>query len=221
MKRIAIDINDVIRDYTGNFAKVYKRYVDEDFDADSFTLKQFDYKEAFGFKSRQEFNEFVYVDFPYEHYGCATTCHRNTGARFCDWVENDLTDVEDVPEVLLVSPMELGLTIQSTCFFLSKLPCRVREIYFPQNSATIWDRCDALVTANPNLIAGKPEGKTVFKIAMPYNGNVKGDYEFPSFMELMNDENRTLVKWMTGETAEMSGEEASVDEKTETENDER
>ena len=74
-------------------------------------------------------------------------------------------------------------------FFISKLDCNIREIYLPKDSTTIWDRCDVLITANPNLIECKPEGKISVKIDFEYNENCKSDYEFQSFSDLVSDEN--------------------------------
>ena len=58
---------------------------------------------------------------------------------------------------------------------------------------TIWDKCDILITANPNLIQNKPENKTVIKIKAPYNKNVKGDFEYDNFTSLIREDgNKTL-----------------------------
>lgn len=190
MKRVAIDINDVIRNFSKNFSIVYKKFVDSSLDVDAFKINDFDLSKVFGFKSRREYSNFVYVDYPYELFGCADACHRNLGSRLCDWVANDLTNIENRPEILLVSPFEYALTIQSTCYFLSRLPCRIREIYFPEDSSTIWDRCDILITANPNLISNVPEGKIVVKIKTDYNKHCEAEHEYNSLMDLMNDEEK-------------------------------
>jgi hypothetical protein len=194
MKRIAIDINDVVRNFSKNFGVVYQKFVDSSLDTDKLKITDFDLSKVFNFKSKQEYSNFVYIDYPYELFGCAEACHRNLGARLCDWIGNDLTNIEDRPEILLVSPFEYALTIQSTCHFLSHLPCRIREIYFPEDSRTIWNRCDILITANPNLLSSVPEGKTVVKIKTDYNGHCEAEHEYNSLMDLMNDEEQKFIK---------------------------
>ena len=198
-KVIAIDLNDVIREYTKTFAKLIQRFVNENFDPDTFEPKTFEFWKEFGFETKDEYLEFVYVDFSYELFGCANGTHRNVGARFNIWTSNDLMDIENYPEFIIVSPFEQGLTIQSTFFFLSKLPCRIREIYFPKNSATIWDKCDILITANPNLVKNCPEGKTVIKIDMSYNQDAETRFHFPTFMDVMDDPKQTVIKLFNGE----------------------
>lgn len=88
--------------------------------------------------------------------------------------------------------MENELTIQSTYYFLSKIGCRVREVYLPKDSNTVWNKCDVLITANPLFIETKPKDKQIVKIKTTYNEELKGDYEFDSFIEFMGDENNIL-----------------------------
>ena len=81
-------------------------------------------------------------------------------------------------EVIFVSPMEYGLSIGNTYFFLSKLGTKVREVYLPNDSLTIWDKCDVLITANPKLLESKPEGKVSIKIKADYNKECEADYTY-------------------------------------------
>jgi hypothetical protein len=125
-------------------------------------------------------------------------------ANFELWQQTTLRnfDEDKLPNLMIVSPFEMTTSIQATLEFLSKRMFRVREIYFPIDSMTIWDRCDILITANPTLLENKPEGKISFKINTPYNKDVKGDYEFNSMMEVIQDTNDTLVKIIEGKTTE-------------------
>ena len=63
----------------------------------------------------------------------------------------------------------------------------MREIYLPMDSSTIWDKCDVLVTATPNLISNKPDGKIVVKIEMPYNKDIESDYSYQKLSDFLND----------------------------------
>ena len=189
-KVIAIDINDTIRDNLLQFANVYKKFRDNSFDMKEDEFENFDLYEYTNFENRDAYNNFKYVDCAFELYGRAEPMEKMLPYRFNDWVQNTMKDFEeeDVPEIIFVSPFEIGLTIQATLSFLSKISSRVREYYFPVDSSTIWDKCDILITANPNLLSNVPEGKTAIKIKMPYNQNVECEYEFDNMMALINDE---------------------------------
>lgn len=202
-KTIAIDINDVLRDYTGQFIKIYNKVIDPSFDIDEDDVTSFDFKEVFPFRSIDDYNAFKYEDAPYEIFARAEPMERMLPARLNDWIYITLHDLDadKVPNVIMVSPFEAHLTIQATLVFLSNNIARVREFYFPQDSATIWDRCDILITANPNLIANVPEGKTVIKITAPYNKDVETKYEFESLMKVIQDPDETIVKLLEEEEA--------------------
>lgn len=194
--RIAIDLNDVIRDYTRQFYKMYKKVIDPDFEIDYDDVTDHDFMKVFPFENKDAYNRFVYEDCPYEIFGRAEIMERKLSTEMNLWVQNTMRNFDEGknPDLLLVSPFEMGLTIQSTLAFLSRIGTRVREYYFPIDSKTIWDKCDILITANPKLIESKPEGKIVFKIDAPYNKDVKGDYDFETFRELIADEEQTLIK---------------------------
>ena len=199
--KIAIDINDVLRDFTSQFKNYYIKGIDPSFEIEDDEITSFDFSEIFPFKDRNAYNMFKYVDFAFELYGRAEPMDKMLPYRFNDWTQKTLKDLdkEYIPDIMLVSPFETGKSIQSTYAFLSKISSSVREIYFPIDSSTIWDRCDILITANPNLIENVPEGKTVVKIEMPYNKNVETKYTFKSLMDVINDENETIIKILTCE----------------------
>jgi len=195
-KKIAIDLNDVIRDYTSQFIDQYTKNIDPDCEIELEDVTDFDFYNVFHFDSREDYSNFKYVDYAYELFLKAQPMDRMLSYRFNDWLQTTLRDLEEenIPEVMLVSPLEANLTIQATLGFLSKLPSRVREIYFPVDSATIWDRCDILITANPNLISNVPEGKTVIKVEAPYNKDVECKYTFKSMMDIITDKEDTIIK---------------------------
>lgn len=199
--KIAIDINDVLRDFTTQFKNYYIRFIDPAFEIEDEDIDSFNLMDVFPFKDRKEYNKFRYIDYPFELHARAEATDRMLPYRFNDWTEKTLRNLDDdkVPEIMLVSPFEMGLTIQSTFSFLAKINARIREVYFPVDSMTIWDRCDILITANPNLIKNKPEGKTVIKIEMPYNVSAEAKYSFKSMMDVINDPNETVIKILNGE----------------------
>lgn len=195
-KIIAIDINDTIRDNLYQFRKVYQKFIDPTFEIELEDISDYDFYNIFPFENRDAYNEFKYVDCPFELYARAECCDKNLLIKLNDWLNNTLRDFEeeDIPNVMYVSPMEMGLTIQSTLGFLNRICTRVREYYFPTDSLTIWDRCDILITANPKLIENCPENKTVLVVTTPYNKNIESNYRFKSLMDIINDENQTIIK---------------------------
>ena len=196
MKRIAIDINDVLRDFTHQFITQYQKHIDGDFDIDDDEVTNVNYGEVFPFESDDAYKMFRYVDNAFELYGCAEPVDKMLPYRFNDWLQNTMRDFdeEDVPEIMLVSPLEANLTIQSTLAFLAKFASRVREIYFPVDSSTVWDRCDILITANPLFLNNVPENKTVIKINKPYNKDIETEYSFDSMMDVINDKEEIMRK---------------------------
>lgn len=194
--RIGVDLNGVIRDYAGQFLKCYKKYVDSDCEISYDDIDSFDLSEVFHFEDRKDYERFVYEDYAYELFAVAEPMERDTIAVFNDWTQNTLmdADTDEETKVMIFSPFEMGLTIQSSLSFMSARSIRCREFYFPVDSMTIYDYCDIVITANPNLIKNCPDGKTVFKIETPYNKNIQCEHTFKSLKELIRDEHETLLK---------------------------
>ena len=63
---IAVDLNDVLRDYTRNFGQYFKRSLDPDIDLEQVEVKSNKMNEVFDFESRSEYERFVYEDYPWE-----------------------------------------------------------------------------------------------------------------------------------------------------------
>ena len=139
---LAIDINDVIRDNMFQFKNVYQRYIDGGFDIDLNDIDTYNMLDHYPFDSETDLNQFKYVDFAFELYGRAETCDKMLSYALNDYLEKTLRDIDDVPNVILFSPFEIGLTIQSTFSFLAARTIRTRELYFPIDSMTIYDRAD-------------------------------------------------------------------------------
>ena len=188
--KIAIDLNDVVRDYTYNFLMYYVKGYNHQFNADDFNETTNDMELALPFKTTRAYEKFVYEDYPFELFGKCPTCTRNLTEQLNEWTEKTLKDIDtDEPiEVMFVSPMEYGSSIGNTYFFLSKLGTKIREVYLPTNSLTIWGRCDVLVTANPSLLAEKPDGKVSVKVRKEYNKETVADYEYETLSMFLTDE---------------------------------
>lgn len=198
---IAIDINDVIRDYTRQFIKYYQKVIDPSFEIEYDDVDDFEFMNVFPFKDENgdndimEYYKFKYEDCAFELFGRSDVMERRLPTDFNLWTQNTLKNFEEdkIPNVIIVSPFEMNLSIQSTLAFLSRIGVRIREYYFPTDSQTIWNKCDILITANPKLIENKPENKIAVKINTPYNKETQSDYTFDSLCDVINDENKTIL----------------------------
>ena len=185
--KIAIDLNDVIRDYSNNFLSMYLNYYNHDFDTTDFEMWTNDMQVLLEFKTERAYQKFVYEDYPFELFCKCGTCTKKLPVELKEWVASlKDKDVKEPIEVMFVSPMEYGASISYTYAFIGNLGCGVREVYLPMDSRTIWDKCDVLVTANPIFLNNKPENKKVVKIKTEYNTECKGDYEFKKISDFFN-----------------------------------
>ena len=184
--KIAIDLNDVIRDYSRNFVKYFKKGINHSFNEDEIIFYTNDMEVLLPFTSNEQYRRFVYEDYPFELYSKCPVVDKNLARDLNEWIEFTLPD-DDV-DTIFVSPMECDLTIQSTYSFLAKIGSRVREVYFPIDSSTVWDKCDVLITANPRFFTNKKEGKKIIKINKDYNKDCVADLTYNSLLEVIQDE---------------------------------
>lgn len=185
--KIAIDLNDVVRDYSRNFVKYFKKGINHAFEEDDVDFYTNDMQILLPFNSEEQYRRFVYEDYPFELYGKCPIVDKNLGRDLNEWIEFEMPDEDN--EIMFVSPMECNLTIQSTFSFLAKIGSRIREVYFPVDSSTVWDKCDILITANPRFFANKKDGKKIVKINKDYNKECVADIEYDSLMDVIQDKN--------------------------------
>lgn len=190
MIKIGIEINNVIRDYNSQIAKYYKKEFDNTLDISSIPLNNCIITDVLKFKSKIDKHNFIYVDYPYEIFGCANSIHRNLPSRLNDWLD-EISNFEDEDvEILLFGLREQALSIQSTYYFLSKSGCRVREVIFPKKTQEVWDRCDVVITTDCDVIENKPDNKKLILIDKQYNNNLsnKAHLIYNSLMEIISDD---------------------------------
>ena len=190
---IGIDVNDVLRDYTGQFEYAFNKYMDESFRLGDDEPSTFDFSVAFPFVTQKDYENFRYTDYPFELNGRADPVSQTVHANLNRWINTDLDDTDERPEVIIFSALESQLTIQATLAYLSWNMCRVRELAFPVDSSKMWERCDVIVTANPNILASKPDGKKSVKIEAPYNKDSEADFTFKDLESMMSDENKSVL----------------------------
>lgn len=188
--KIAIELNNIVRDINSQFLKYYQKDIDKNFDGEKLNKHTLHFIDSLPFKSKKEKNEFIYVDYPYEIFGCASTMHRQLAVMINNWIY-ELSNLEDDTYSLsFFSLIEEGLSIQSTYFFLSKIGSRVREMFFPKDGKTMWLNADVIITTNERIVKTKPKGKVVVTIRLDDNDktNSKADLVYESLMDIITDE---------------------------------
>ena len=74
--KIAIDLNDVVREYTDNFLRYYVERYNHEFDYDDFEPYTDDKEILFPFKTREAYERFTYWDYAFELYGKCPVCEK-------------------------------------------------------------------------------------------------------------------------------------------------
>lgn len=189
MITIGIELNHVVRDINSQIIKYYSRdvnYIDED-EVDTTD----DISKYCIFSSKHEKNNFIYIDYPYEIFGCAKTMEKNLSAKITNWL-SDIENIEDEDiRIAFYSLDEEALTIQSTYFFLSKTGTRVREVFFPKNLQEIWSHFDVVITANNTILENDaPIGKRIVKINRKFNENIgiEQNLSYNNLSDIISDE---------------------------------
>ena len=191
--KIGISINEVLRDFIGQFIYTYDKYIVPELEADGVTVPDleiedvtsFNLMDHFEFKDINRFNTFLYLEAPLEIFGHADLMSDGLMNHFNNFLVNIKDDEEH--EVYLVS-REVDKSIPSTYFFLSKTGCKADKIQFYPSNENEWDGIDVLVTANVVALENKPQGKISIKVKSPYNKDVKADYEIDTILDFINDE---------------------------------
>lgn len=180
--RIAIELDNIVRDNNAQALKYYWKGYDNNFDEDV-DLGCSDLLSMLPFKSNKARKEFREIDYPYELFGCAKTTQKNLHVEMEDWMESN----EDI-EVIYFSLHESALVIQSTYFFLSK-GSKVRAMMFPKKAKDIWKHCDVAVTIDKDVVNSKPTDKKVIVVRKSDNKKMqdKADIVYDDLISMLHD----------------------------------
>lgn len=192
MITIAIELNHVIRNVNKQLLKYYQRDYHPEMETDKIDEKRENVLETYiKFDSKRERNEFIYIDYPYEIFGCAKAMDKNLPRDITSWME-EMTNREDEEfRIIYYSLSEEALTIQSSYFFLSKLGTRVREVIFPKDIDELKDKCDVIISSDEkSLTWAKENDKLPVKILS--NGNNEADdddkFAYATMEDVINDD---------------------------------
>jgi hypothetical protein len=191
MITIGVELNDVVRDIKKQMLKYFKKEFGSDYDPDDIESSEDIFEKGYiKFNSKKDEKNFIYIDYPYELFGCAKPMEKNLPTKINQWL-TDMSNIDDEEfRVIYFSMDEEALTIQSSFFFLSKIGTRVREVLFPQNIDEIKGKFDFVVSANNDIINKLGEnGVKTIKIKKDWNTETKCDFEFDSLSDVVDDEN--------------------------------
>ena len=191
--KIAISINEVLRDFIGQFIYTYEKYIVPELEKDGKKYSEieienvtsFNLIDHFEFEDINKLNTFLYKEAPLEIFGHADLMSDGLMIHFNRFLM-DIKDDEE-HEIELVS-REVDKSIPSTFFFLSKTACLADKLRFVKNNEEEWGDADVLITANPHALSKRQNGKISIKIKTPYNKDIDSDYEIDSILEFINNE---------------------------------
>ena len=187
--RIAIEIDNIIRDNNSQALKYYKKGIDNFFDEDV-DMNCSDLLSRLPFESKDALKTFRNIDYPYELFGCASTCRKHLHVEVKDWLDEHKDD-----EIVYFALNESNLVIQSTYFFLSK-GSKVREVVFPKKAEDIWNYCDMAITINDAVVDSKPIDKSVIVIRKTDNEKLqaKADGVYDNVVEALYEHDFKATK---------------------------
>jgi len=170
MITIGVELNHVVRNINRQLLKYYQKEFDPSLDVDEIDDRVDVIGKYMKFRSKKEKNDFIYIDYPYEIFGCAGTSEKKLAVKITNWLVN-VSNIEDEDiRIVFYSLNEEAISIQSTFFFLSKIGARVRKVFFPKNVKEVWDECDVVITANNQMFEEEiPENKKIILINREFN----------------------------------------------------
>jgi len=188
MKRIAIEIDGVLRDTYEKIDQLYQKFfidelelVDEDFQYE--IKKPFDtdnIRNHFAFKTDEEYYSFMYEEFIMQIFGHAPSTELSTFLDFSKIIKNYKNKIE----FILVGE-QVGKTKPATLFFIAKFGCEIDKIIFynKNNIDRIENEFDILLAASPSLIEFYKD-KTTIKYETSYNSNINSEITISELKEL-------------------------------------
>ena len=174
MLTIGVELNHVVRNINKQILKYYAKEFDPSMDWEEMDDKCDVFEKYCKFNSKYEKNNFIYIDYPYEIFGCANTAEKKLAVKITNWL-SEITNIEDEDiRIIFYSLDEDAITIQSSFFFLSKIGARVRKVIFPKKLNEVWEECDVVITARNQFFEEEtPEGKKIVLINREFNAENK------------------------------------------------
>jgi hypothetical protein len=186
---IFISIDGVLRNTIQKFDYHYNdAYLASDFEnEDKFEygvvepIKNDDLFNHYRFQSQDEFDFFLFMEYPIEIFGHAGLSYSTT---FTDLHKLLFENKEH--NFTLVGLNEMGKSKPATLFFLSKNGFLGNNIKFikTEDIKNTWDLCDAWITDSKEILDSCPDNKTGVKFNNKYNGHFTYKKEITKLTEI-------------------------------------
>jgi|TARA_B100001093_G_C26845201_1_gene1022423 hypothetical protein len=190
---IFISIDGVLRNTIAKFDYHYKDYyLDSEEDEKTEEENKFDYGviepvknefllDSYKFQSKDEFNNFLFLDYSVEIFGHANPTYKNV---FHDL--NTLIYKNKEHRFTVIGIDELGKSKPSTLFYLSRNGFMGNNVRFSISSEidNLWKKCDLWITDNKSIIDSTPRFKKSVKFNNDYNQYFTNKHEIHKLTEI-------------------------------------
>jgi hypothetical protein len=187
---IFVSIDGVLRNTIQKFDYHYKDYF---LNTESTEKETFEYKvkktpdsfqkiiDSYTFQSLEEFNKFIYFDFPIEIFGHAGLSYSQAATDL-----NKLIVEQPNSRFTLIGLNEKGKAKSASLFFISKNGIMMDQVIFSKDSEIdeLWKKCDIWITDDFNVIYKCPKNKKVIKFNTYYNNHYKINLEIGKLSEI-------------------------------------
>jgi hypothetical protein len=187
---IFVSIDGVLRNTVQKFDYHYKDYF---LNTESTEEETFEYSvktkpvsfqkiiNSYSFQSIDEFNKFLYFDFPIEIFGHGGLSYNQAATDL-----NKLIVENPDCRFTLVGLNEKGKAKSASLFFISKNGIMMDQIIFSNNSQinNLWKKCDVWITEDFDVIYKCPKNKKVIKFNTYYNNHYKIQLEISKLSEI-------------------------------------
>lgn len=187
---IFVSIDGVLRNTIQKFDYHYKDYF---LNTESNDEENFDYGingvplsienllSSYKFQSMDEFNKFLYFDFPIEIYGHAGLSYNQAATDL-----NSLIYENPDCKITLVGLSEKGKSKPASLFFLSKNGIMADNIIFSNQNKIkeLWKKCDIWITDDINVVSSCPINKKVIKFNTFYNNHFTNNLQINKLSEI-------------------------------------
>jgi hypothetical protein len=193
--KVFISINGVLRNFLQKFEYHYNDYYlnSENSEEETFEYKinnpvyNDDILKYFNFQSKEEMNNFLYVDFPIEIFGHSGLSYQNVITQ----LNTIIFEHKDI-EFTLIGLDELGKAKPATLFFLSRNGILANNIKFikTEDIKKTWKECDLWVTDDMKILKKCPKKKTAIKFETKFNEKFTYKNSITNLIDL-------IEKWLT------------------------
>lgn len=202
---IFISIDGVLRNTIQKFDYHYNDYfiLSEPEDGNNFeygkegNIQNDNLLSYYKFQSKEEFENFLFIEFPVEIFGHAGISYTNVFTEL-----NKLIYENRQHNFTLIGLDELGKAKPASLFFLSRNGCLCNNIKFITTDSLDkeWLNCDIWVTDNKKIIDKCPENKTSIK----FNTNYNTFFEHTNKINKLSEIQQTCLKFSENSTPSIS-----------------